>query len=455
MSTLSKQLRPAQGSPILVPNPMLATLVLWLSRKGLATLTMLVLAGSVFNAPVALAANAKPKAVITKLAPVNEGATVTLDGSKSSDREDTTVTSYLWQQTQGPTVTLNLANPAKPSFVAPAIVKTNKPTVAVKRTFKLTVTDKAGAKASSTAVVTVKPVNAAPVANAGADQTVLVNTQVKLNGTASQDDGRLISYVWKQLNATPATAVKLQNRKAAEASFTSLSAAASLVFELKVIDNDKVKHTDTVTINVVKELPPAELKASFAVDQTSFTQGGQVAASVSGISGGTKPYSVKFDWGDTTTADVSTLATAATGKVVNHTYNDVGTYSLAITVTDAKNVVKTQSFTITTIAKIPDLAGTLKLTLATVEFNTAAEAKIDVTGGTGPYTVKFDWGDTKSDSFALAAGIVSKTASHFYELVGTYSINVTITDAKGATKSYPTSVTIKPKAVEPLAACNS
>ncbi|MCX7099780.1 MAG: hypothetical protein NTV43_17950 [Methylococcales bacterium] len=452
MSNLSKQLGQAQGLPILGPYQLLASVARWLPRTGFFALTMLVLAGSVFNAPVALAANAKPKAVITAVAPVNEGATVTLDGSKSSDKEDKTVTSYSWQQTKGPAVTLNRADPAKPSFVAPAIVKTTKPTVAVKLTFKLTVKDKAGAEGSSTVVVTVKPVNAAPVANAGADQTVVFNTLVKLNGSASHDDGKLVSYAWKQLNATKATTVKLINPKAVEASFTSPNTDASLVFELTVIDNDKAKHTDTVTVTVASVLP---LKASFGVDQTSFTQGGQVAASVSSISGGTKPYSVKFDWGDTSTADVSTLAAAATSKTVNHIYSEVGTYNLAITLTDAKNLVKTQSFTITTVAKIPDLAGTLKLTQASVTFNTAAEAKIDVTGGTGPYTVKFDWGDTKSETFPLAAGVASKTASHFYELVGTYSINVTITDAKGNSKSYPVSVTIKPKAVDPLAACNS
>ena len=426
-----------------------------LSRRLLAFISALVLLYTVAFAPVAVAANAKPKAVIAKVAAVNEGATVVLDGSQSSDKEDKTVTSYIWQQTKGPTVALNLANPAKPSFKAPAIAKTNKPTVAISLTFKLTVKDKAGAESSATAVVTVKPVNQAPVANAGADKTVVFNTLTKLSGSASRDDGQIVSYAWKQLNATKANAVKLTNAKTVEAAFTSPSAAASLVFELTVTDNDKVKHTDTITITVASELPPAELKASFGVDQTSFTQGGQVAASVSGITGGTKPYSVKFDWGDTSSADVSTLASGVVAKTANHVYANVGTYSLAITVTDQKNVVKSQSFTITTIAKIPDLAGTLKLTLAAINFNTAAEAKIDVTGGTGPYSVKFDWGDNKSETFPLAAGVATKTASHFYELVGTYSINVTITDAKGNSKSYPVSVTVKPKAVDPLAACNS
>jgi hypothetical protein len=44
---------------------------------------------------------------------VNEGATVTLDGSNSTD-PDGSITSYLWTQTAGTSVTLSDATAAKP-----------------------------------------------------------------------------------------------------------------------------------------------------------------------------------------------------------------------------------------------------------------------------------------------------------------------------------------------------
>ncbi len=74
---------------------------------------------------------------------VEEGSTVTLDGSASSDPDDG-IASYLWEQTGGnTTVTLSDPNAVKPTFVTPIVDAT-----ALTLTFRLTVTDAGGLQAT-------------------------------------------------------------------------------------------------------------------------------------------------------------------------------------------------------------------------------------------------------------------------------------------------------------------
>jgi len=69
---------------------------------------------------------------------VASGATVTLDGTASSDA-DGTIATYLWEQTSGTTVTLTDAGTATASFVVPDVTETTS------WGFSLTVTDDEGA----------------------------------------------------------------------------------------------------------------------------------------------------------------------------------------------------------------------------------------------------------------------------------------------------------------------
>jgi hypothetical protein len=105
--------------------------------------------------------NVFPKAHAGQPQTVVSGATVTLNGTASSDA-DGTIVGYAWTQTEGPTVALSDPSSAQPTFVAPQV------TVAVTLRFSLVVTDNRGAKSSPTTVaVTVSSFSAGVVTIAG------------------------------------------------------------------------------------------------------------------------------------------------------------------------------------------------------------------------------------------------------------------------------------------------
>ncbi|MEA3286630.1 MAG: T9SS type A sorting domain-containing protein [Candidatus Marinimicrobia bacterium] len=79
---------------------------------------------------------------------VDSGATVTLDGSGSTD-SDGTIVSYLWEQVSGSDVTLTDANTSVASFVVPTVTETSS------WVFSLTVTDDDGETGTDETTVTV------------------------------------------------------------------------------------------------------------------------------------------------------------------------------------------------------------------------------------------------------------------------------------------------------------
>jgi hypothetical protein len=178
---------------------------------------------------------------------VREGETVTLDGSASED-PDGSIISYLWHQTGGTAVTLSNITVPQPSFAAPAITGTSETL-----TFELTVTDDQGLRHTDRVTVNITHISQSPVANAGPDQTAEEGDIVILDGSASADpDGEIVSYQWRQTGGS--ILVKLSNAASAQSMFVAPeveSAGAALRFELLIIDNDGLRHSDKITVTVL------------------------------------------------------------------------------------------------------------------------------------------------------------------------------------------------------------
>lgn len=414
---------------------------------GLAVL--LIISLSVFVAPQVEAANKKPGVNIAKIAAVSEGDSVNLDGSASTDK-DGTISSFVWVQTKGATVNLNGANSAIARFTAPVITKTQKPTKPITLSFKLTVTDNLGATRSKMVNVSVKPVNALPVANAGSDMTVALNAPVDVNAAGSSDDGQIVRYEWKQINATKANRVKLTGAKTLQAGFTSPNKVATLEFQLKVTDNDKKTAVDTIKVTVGNPNNNS-LYATFNTDKTTLNQGGSLLASVESISGGTAPYSVTFDWGDGTTADQSTLETGVTTKSASHSYAAAGSYTLTSTVTDGNGGSKTNTQLISVTAPALSAQFTLNNTVI-LEGDTVLASATNISGGSPAYQVKFEWGGgAAAEELSVANGGNSQSATHVYAVAGEYPLTITVTDSNHTTKSF--TVNVRVEVADPLGEC--
>lgn len=167
---------------------------------------------------------------------LTDPGTVTLDGTRSSDPDGDALT-YAWTQIFGAPVTLTGADTATPSFEA----------MSGTYGFVLTVSD--GRGGSDSAQVTIKVLNKAPIADAGADQTVNAPTTVTLDGSGSVDpEGDALSYRWIQTEGLP---VVLNGADTANPSFTATE-RGTYKFKLSVYDGGNASDTDEVTVFVIQ-----------------------------------------------------------------------------------------------------------------------------------------------------------------------------------------------------------
>ncbi|GEM_PF-382678 len=128
--------------------------------------------------------------------------------------------------------------------------------------------DAAGNLAVSTdRTFTTPALNLPPTANAGPDQTVLINTLVTLDGSGSTDpEGALLIYTWVQ---TTGPAVLLSDTKAIKPSFTP-TLAETYGFSLTVNDGINLSQPDTVLI-IVNAPTNTVPTANAGLDQTVMT----------------------------------------------------------------------------------------------------------------------------------------------------------------------------------------
>ena len=443
--------------------------------------TITVTAGNV--APVA---NAGPDQT------VDSGSTVTLDGSGSTiDRRSTFESfgdSFVWKRTDGTgaPVTLSYSSDPfyffKPTFTADTLARG---AADVTHVFTLTVTDTKGETDTDTVTVTVIDPFAAPVADAGDDQTVLSGATFTLDSMDSTVDPRktIANVNWKQsdLNAHRVREFNHSDGdgflKGRSLDFTAPvlnpgDADVTLVFYLYVTDSGDIEATDSVTVTVIPRAPPV---ADAGPEQTVFS-GKTVTLDGSGSKVGDPRRTItSYVWdrtsgtgGSVTLSDASVANPTFTADTLVPGAADV-THVFTLTVTDNLGETDTDTVTVTVMSlNLPPVAvvGTDQTVPSGASVwldgrnsrdidGTVASYSWRRTGGTGNTvqlsTVSPGFTNFRADTLAPGAGDVT----HIFELVVTddegvesepVSITVTVTAAGGADagpdQSVPSGTTV-------------
>ncbi|MBD1559244.1 hypothetical protein HC752_20080 [Vibrio sp. S9_S30] len=175
--------------------------------------------------------------------------TVTLSGNISDS--DGSIVSHRWEQVSGTPVTLSTPNATVTSFVAPTSYQEQT------LVFRLVATDNEGATSSQTVTVKVTAAsNQSPQIAAIADQTVRPNTVTSLIANATDPDGQIAEYVWRQKSGTRVT---FTNSSSQQVTFTvpAITEDELLSFEVTVKDDQGATATQPAFVHIKPNRSPA------------------------------------------------------------------------------------------------------------------------------------------------------------------------------------------------------
>ena len=331
--------RPAASSATL-SNPTTAQPTFTADKAGNYVVQLIVNDGTVNSAADTVTISTANTAPVANAGPnqtVPVGATVTLDGSGSTDADGNPLT-YQWSfasRPAGSTASLSGTTTLHPTFI-----------VDRSGTFSVQLIVNDGKVSSAPALVTITTNNSAPVANAGADQSVMIGTTVTLHGEGSTDvDGDPLTYDWSFLQVPPGSNATLSDPTVATPTFMA-DMAGQFVVQLIVNDSTANSLPDTVTITTTGAMntPPV---SNAGPDQTvSIRATVQLDGSLSTDANG-DPLTYKWSLTMLPTGSTATLSDATAMKP-SFAADLAGQYVAQLTVNDGKADSAPDTVTITT-----------------------------------------------------------------------------------------------------------
>src|SRR5215213_7016568 len=320
-------------------------------------------------------------------------------------------------------------------------------------TVTLTVTDSEDQTATDTLEITVEESSEEPATDEEPPATESLAAEITSNATS----GNAPATFSFDANASGGTGPYTVNWNFGDDSEESdeqsvvhtFTEAGNYTVTLTVTDSEDQTATDTLEITVEEsseepatdEEPPAT--ESLAAEITSNATSGNAPATFSfdaNASGGTGPYTVNWNFGDD--------SEESDEQSVVHTFTEAGNYTVTLTATDSTGETATDTLEITdeeppaTESLAAEITSNATSGNAPATFSFAADAS----GGTGPYTVNWNFGDDSEESD-------EQSVVHTFTEAGNYTVTLTATDSTGETASDTLEITVEesPTDEEPVA----
>jgi predicted aspartyl protease len=319
------------SSGALLSNTTSAAPTFTADKDGVYTAELIVNDGTVDSTAVmvtitAATTNSAPTANAGSNQNVETGSSVSLDASASSDPDGDTLT-YLWSLTTVPgTSSATLSNSTGQSVTFPA--DQDGTYIA-----QLIVNDGTVDSPAVTVTITATTTNAKPVANAGADQSVVFPATVNLDGSASTDaDEDGLSYTWFFVSKPTASSAALDNALVVNPSFTA-DIEGSYVLSLVVNDGAVDSDADNITIiasepNIAPVADPGPNRAAIVGDTVVLDGSASTDANYDALTYVWELVSVPSTSG--------AFLSNTTGLSVDFPADVAGVYTARLTVNDGK-----------------------------------------------------------------------------------------------------------------------
>ena len=364
---------------------------------------------------------------------VDTDTVVALDGTASADPNGDSI-SFQWFLISRPDDSVSELQNAITS--APSLLIDKKGDYTV----QLIVSD---GEYDSTALVTIEGLNNLPIANAGADQGVLIGDTAILDGSASTDiDGDALVYQWQIVELPPESDSTLSDANEVMPTLT-IDNHGQYIIHLTVNDGEADSAIDTVTLTVGNVAPTANAGA----DQSGFI--GETVSINGAGSSDADGDTLTYQWSLAGKPNGSSATLSDPTAVISHlTLDEHGVYSIELVVSDGIESSDADTTTINTLNTKPVAdSGADRAVFVGDDVELDAQASFDADGD----PVVYQWSLlSKPDTSSAALNSVDQVSPQLtIDEAGVYIVQLIVND--GIENSDPDTVLLTTQNVRPVA----